>query len=368
VLSTSTFDLLGWTMVSWLVARAVRTGEARFWPLAGIAAGLALLNKPLIAVLLVALLAGLLVVGPRSLLRRPWLWAGVVVAIAAWSPWLIWQAIHGWPQLDVSSSIASGGSGSSQPRWALIPFQFLLVSPVLSPIWIAGLAALVRRPSLRTFRFFAVAWLFLVLIFLAVGGKPYYLAGLFPVLLAAGAIEVDAWLRRGSARVRGTVLGAAIVVSGLVSGVLALPVLPVRDTGVVLAANGDVGETIGWPRLVREVASVARRARGRPVIFTSNSGEAGAIDRFGPTLGLTDAYSGHNGFALWGPPPDQAGPVVVVGLRAHEVARFFARCRLVRRVDNGAGVQNDEQGAPVYLCSGTRHPWSEIWPELRHLD
>ena len=280
----------------------------------------------------------------------------------------MWQGIHGWPQLDVSSSIASGGSGSSQPRWALLPFQFLLVSPVLSPIWIAGLVALFRRPSLRAFRFFAIGWLCLVLIFLVTGGKPYYLAGLFPVLLAAGALEVDAWLQRGSARARGAVLGTAIVLSGIVSIVLALPVLPVRDTGVVLAANSDVGETIGWPLLAREVALVARRAHGRPVIFTSNYGEAGAIDRFGPKLGLPRAYSGHNGFASWGPPANRPGPVVVIGLGADEIARSFAGCRLVLHVDNGVGVDNDERGAPIYLCSGTRHPWSQIWGKLRHLD
>jgi hypothetical protein len=34
----------------------------------------------------------------------------------------------------------------------------------------------------------------LVLVFTVTGGKPDYLAGLFPVLLAAGSIDVDAWL------------------------------------------------------------------------------------------------------------------------------------------------------------------------------
>ena len=368
VLSTSTFDLLAWTVVTWLVARAVRTGEARIWPVAGIVAGLALLNKPLIAFLLVGLLAGLVIAGPRNVLKQRGLWAGAALALLLWAPWLVWQGMHGWPQLDVASSIASGGSGSSQSRWALLPFQFLLVSPVLSPIWVAGLASLLRRPALRAFRFFAIGWVCLVVIFLVTGGKPYYLAGLFPVLLAAGALEADAWLRRGAARVRRAVLGAAIALSAVVSIVLALPVLPVRDAGVVLAANGDVGETIGWPLLARQVALVARRAHGRPVIFASNYGEAGAIDRFGPKLGLPRAYSGHNGFAAWGPPPDQRGPVVVVGLGAPAIVRSFTGCRLVLRVDNSAGVNNDERGAPVSLCRGTRRPWSQIWGGLRHLD
>jgi 4-amino-4-deoxy-L-arabinose transferase-like glycosyltransferase len=369
LLSTSTFDLLAWTVATWLVARAVRTGQVWIWPAVGAIAGLALLNKPLIAFLFVALAAGILVAGPRDVLGRRWFWLGFGIAIALWSPWLVWQAGDGWPQLTVSSSIASGGSGSSQPRWALLPFQFLLISPVLSPVWVTGVVALLRRPSMYRFRFFAIAWFCLALIFFISGGKPYYLAGLFPVLLAAGAIEVDAWLERGSARTRKAGLGAALIVSGAVSVVLALPVLPARDTGVVLAANGDVGETIGWPELVRSVARVYHRAHGRrAVIFTSNYGEAGAIDRFGPTYRLPGAYSGHNGFGYWGPPPNRAGPVVTVGLGPEALARTFTRCRLAARVSNAAGAGNDEQGVAIDRCSGTRRPWSQIWKGLRHLD
>jgi hypothetical protein len=366
LLSTSTFDLLAWALVTWLVARVLRTGDQRLWVLAGIVAGLALLNKPLIAFLIAALAVGVVVAGPRELLRSGWLWGGLVLAAVVWSPWLIWQARHGWPQLDVSSSIAAGGSASSQPRWALLPFQLLLVSPVLAPVWIAGLVALLRRPGLRPFRLFAVAWVVLAVAFLAAGGKPYYLAGMFPVLLAAGAIETDAWLGRGSTRRRATLLWSMVGLSGLVSALIALPVLPARDAGPVIAVNGDVGETIGWPELTRSVADVYRHAGRGAVIFTSNYGEAGAIDRYGPALGLPGAYSGHNGFADWGPPARRAGPVVTVGLDASQL-RSFRGCRLAARVDNSAGIDDDERGEAIEWCAGPRRPWAQIWPGLRRL-
>jgi 4-amino-4-deoxy-L-arabinose transferase-like glycosyltransferase len=366
LLSTTTFDLMAWTIVIWLVARVIRTGDERLWPIAGLVAGLALLNKPLIAFLLLALAVGVATAGPRQLLRSPWLWGGVALALLLWSPWVIWQADHGWPQLDVSSSIASGGSGSSQPRWALLPFQLLLVSPVLAPIWIAGLVALARRPDLREFRCFAVAWLFLVVVFLATGGKPYYLAGMFPVLLAAGAIQTDAWLDRGGAG-RRNLLWTGIALSGVVSAFIALPLLPAKNSGPAVAMNGDVGETIGWPDLTRTVAAVYRQAGPGAVIFTSNYGEAGAIDRYGPALGLPHAYSGHNAFGYWGAPPDRPGPVVTVGLGATGL-RHFRGCRLAARIGNSAGVDNDEHGEPVDACAGTNGPWSRIWHDLRHLN
>lgn len=367
LLSTTTFDLLAWSALTWTIVRIIRTGEQRLWIAAGAVAGIALLNKPLIAFYLVSLGLGLALVGPRRLLRSRWPWVGLALALVCWAPWLVWQGEHGWPQLKVSSSIANGGSASSQPRWALLPFQFLLVSPVLAPVWLAGLASLARDPRLRQFRLFAVAWLVLVAIFLATAGKPYYLAGTFPVLLGAGAPAVDGWLARGAQRKRRVLLVGAIVLSAMVSAVIALPILPEERVAPVVAVNGDVGETIGWPELVHGVADAYRSTGTAAVIFTANYGEAGAIDRFGPALGLPSAYSGHNGFAEWGPPPNRSAPVVVIGLTDVELARSFRGCAPASRVSNPAGVHNEEQGEPIDVCEGTRGSWSEIWPALRHL-
>ena len=48
--------------------------------------------------------------------------------------------------------------------------------------------------------------------------------------------------------------------------------------------------------------------------------------------------------------------------------RFFRDCRQVATVDNGLGLDNDEQGDTVLLCSGTTLPWQQLWPSLRHYD
>src|SRR3954454_24026964 len=84
LLSTSTFDLLAWAVVAWLAVRVIRTGDQWLWVPAGAVAGLALLNKPLIAFLLAALAVGLVVAGPRQLLRSKWLWVGAVLAGLMW--------------------------------------------------------------------------------------------------------------------------------------------------------------------------------------------------------------------------------------------------------------------------------------------
>jgi 4-amino-4-deoxy-L-arabinose transferase-like glycosyltransferase len=366
LLSTSTFDLLAWTAITWLVVRAVRGREDRFWLAAGVVLGVGLLNKPLPAFLAVGLLAGATVAGPRKLLRNPYVWVGGAIAVALFSPWVIWQANHGWPQLDVARSIAAGHSGSSEPWWAILPFQFLLVSPLLAPVWIAGLVRLLRDREVRNLRFLAWAWVILAVVFMAAGGKPYYIAGLMPALLAAGSATVDGWLDRGRRGARRALLAVAFALSAAIAALISLPIVPAKDAG---QAVYDVRETIGWPAFARTVAGVYRKlpARRGAIIFTSNYGEAGAIDRFGPALGLPQAYSGHNAFGEWGPPPKGSAPVIAIGLGAAETAADFLDCQQAAQIDNGLGIDNDEQGTGVYVCASPRRPWSAEWPSLKHL-
>jgi hypothetical protein len=206
-------------------------------------------------------------------------------------------------------------------------------------------------------------------VFMATGGKPYYLAGLLPALLGAGAVSVDRWLERGRRSWRLAAVASALALSAVIDVAISLPVLPARDADPVIAMNEDVGETIGWPEFARTVANVYGELPDRAgvVILTRNYGEAGAIDRFGPDLGLPSAYSGHNAYADWGPPPDGAAPVIAVGLDGDERAEHLRDCRRAAEIDNGVDIDNDEQGAGVYICAGPADSWSTEWPSLRHL-
>jgi hypothetical protein len=137
----------------------------------------------------------------------------------------------------------------------------------------------------------------------------------------------------------------------------------------VVAVNEDVGETIGWPEFAQTVARVYRGLPDpkRAAILAGNYGEAGAIDRYGPALGLPRAYSGHNAYGDWGPPPDGSAPVVVVGFGARGLGADLRGCRLAARIENDAGIENDEEGNAVFVCSGPRERWTREWARLRHL-
>jgi 4-amino-4-deoxy-L-arabinose transferase-like glycosyltransferase len=369
IVSTTTYDVLFSAIVCWLLARSVRTRENWLLLPAGLALGLGLLNKSLIGVFAAALLVGVLIAGPRRWMRSGWLGIAAVVAAVCAAPYLVWQALNGWPELDMIGSISGGDAQGG--RLGFIPFQLLLVSPVLVPVWVAGLVRLLRPGPGRPFRFLGIAYLVLAAVYLLAGGKAYYLAGMYPPLLAAGAIATDGWLRDVRARAR--LLTAALALSLVVGAVVGLAVLPARALGPVLAVNPDAGEQVAWPRYVDQIAAVWNRLpssqRSTGLVLTANYGEAGAIDRYGAARGLPPAYSGHNGFAEWAVPIGQAGPVVLVGYSDDTVrGRLFGACQRQATLDNGLGLDTQEQGVPVWVCGQPPRPWSETWDDVRHLD
>jgi 4-amino-4-deoxy-L-arabinose transferase-like glycosyltransferase len=374
-LTTTTYDVCATAIVSLLIARLLRTGDLRLWMVAGLVLGIALLNKSLIGVVIAVVLMAYAVAGPRDALQSRWLIAGAGLAILGALPYGLWQLAHGLPQEQLAASIAS--SGAEGGRAGFIPFQLVLIGPLLAPVWICGLVALLRNPDLRRLRPFALAYLVLIPLFIITGGKAYYMTGLYPILLAAGAVVIERRLDRrhgAGRRVRGAALIAAVALSAAASAVIGLCILPERDLqgSVVMALNPDTGETVGWPRFTATVAGVYRTlsgaARRRTAIFTQNYGEAGAIAELGPRVGLPYPYSGHNGWWLWGPPPDTDRIALLVGFDRAQVQASFTGCRLRARINDGVGLNNNEQGEPLWLCSGERRPWSQLWPSLRHYD
>jgi 4-amino-4-deoxy-L-arabinose transferase-like glycosyltransferase len=369
-LNTTTLDLLAWVLILLLVVVILRGGDERLWLAVGLVAGVGLLDDDLVAFLVAALLGGIAIAGPRRTFRSSWLWAGGIIAAGMWAPYLVWQARHGWPELTVSRGIANGASGSSTPRWLFVPEQLVIVSVFLAPVWIAGIVRLFRGWDLRFARSIGWAYLLLAGVFVIAGGKVYYLAGIYPVLLAAGAQPALSWTRRGRRRLRRVAMALALALAAFSSVVIALPITPIRDLHST-SFEYDIGETVAWPTYAREIASAWNRlpasVRANAAILTSNYGEAGAVDRYGPALGLPAAYSGHMGFWYWGPPPASTTSVLGVGFNPGYLERFFARVRLLSRLDNHLQVNNDEQHAPLWLASGLREPWTHVWPRFKDL-
>ena len=133
-----------------------------------------------------ALWAGVaaLVLGPREVFRRPALWAGAGIALLAMLPYVLWQARHGWPQLEMREVVAA------ENWWgpAYVPVALLCAGIAGAGLLCLGTWALLRSPELRF-----LGWTFLgvTAAFVVGNGRPYYVAGFFGLLFAAGAVQLQ---------------------------------------------------------------------------------------------------------------------------------------------------------------------------------
>jgi 4-amino-4-deoxy-L-arabinose transferase-like glycosyltransferase len=368
------FDILAWAALALVVARIGRTGDVRWWLAGGLVLGLGLANKHSVGLFAVALVIGIFLAGGRRLVLNRWFAAGAAIAVAFTIPDIWWQAQHQWATIGMTHALAQENGGLGNIVGFVIG-QLIMSAVAMVAVWVAGLRFLWRsgRPLWR-----ALVWAYAILfVFFAVttGGKIYYLAGAYIFLLAGGAVAIDARLAAAARGLRRLLLATAVSVAIAVP--LVLPVLPAGDIGWTQKVNPVLAESVGWPQLVSTVRtawfSLPAGQRADAVIFTSNYGEASAINVLG--TGLPQAVSGHNTYWWWGPGNPRATTVLAVmpgpadgGGYAAFLGQFFTSVRAVATLSNPYGLHNQEWGGQVYLCTGPRQPWGQIWPQLRHYD
>ena len=370
------FDYLCWVLTAYLLIRLLRTENPRLWLAIGATVGLGMLSKYSMLFFVMAMLAGLLLTDARRYLGSRWLWLGVAVSLVIFLPNLLWQVRHGFISLDFLREIHSRDVRIGRAK-DFLPNQLYVAANVFTvPLWLAGLYFYFRKPEGKKFR--VIGWMFVAVlaIFVIAKGRDYYAAPAYPMLLAAGAVVEEKWLRSlATTRSRLVRVGtfAALIIGGIIAVPLTLPLAPInsRCWQVANKINGDFREEVGWPELVGEVArirdSLPADERTSTGILATNYGEAGAIDLYGPQYGLPRAISGINSFWAYGygdPPPKS---LIVIGLARQYRDKHFASCELAGRVTNPYGILNEETEHPeIYVCRHLRRSWPDFWHDFRY--
>jgi 4-amino-4-deoxy-L-arabinose transferase-like glycosyltransferase len=365
--TTTEPDLLAWAVILWLLVKLLAGGDRRLWLVVGVTAGIGLENKDTLLFLSAGLAVGLVLTQCWDVVRSPWAWAAIAIALVAWLPNLVWEAMNGWPQFTMAQAISQYAGDN---RGQIVPLLWLFTGPFLFPVTAAGLIWVLRSKPAAPWRPIGIAALVGLLLVVVSGGKAYYAIGSVPVFMAGGAILLDRWLARGRKRVRAASFATAAVSSGALIALLTLPILPLATyaKSTLPATVQDVANTVGWPQYVATVegvvAALPADERAHAVILTNDYSEASPLILLG--TGLPPVYSGHNSYWSWGPPPPDRTIVIHVGdWRPADPNQFFLGCHEVAHIDNGLGIPNGEQGTAVTVCTGLRAPWATIWPDLR---
>ena len=376
-LSYTSFDYLWWVLVAYFVIRLLKSDDPRWWVAIGAAIGLGMMTKYTMGFLVSGVVGGVLLTPARRYLRSPWLWCGAAVAVLAMLPNMVWQIQHHFVSFEFLKSIHARDIRWGRTNDFLLDQFWKCANVATVPLWCAGLWYLFAVPDGKRYRL--LGWMYVVplLAYIVAEGRDYYLAPAYPMLLAAGAVWGEQWVRSLSTRSALTVrriTWRVLAVAGLADAAVTLPVAPLNSAWWRVAdrINGNFNYEIGWPDLVETVAKIREslpvQEQARLGILAGDDGEAGAVNLYGPAYGLPRAISGMNSNWLrgYGDPPPQT--VIAVGMDHDFLDRNFDSCELVGRLTNRYGVENSAINgyADVFVCRHLRQPWPDFWEHFRY--
>jgi hypothetical protein len=371
-----------------------QNGTTPHWLLLGVAVGMGLFTKFSIAFFAAGALAGILATPLRGALLTPAPWVAAALALVLGSPSVVGQVRLGWPVAGQMADLRA----SQLARVGLLDFvvgQLLLGPAVL--LAALGLATLLLAPrrlrapaTLARGRAAGIAAFVAIGLLLVLHGKAYYAGPVYPLLWAAGAVAIAGWRRwprTGWLGARARLVGAATLIGayGVATLPFGLPVLPPAamaryaaatgvgtetNTGSRLALPQDYADMLGWPELAAAVSTVwntlSDTQRADAALLASNYGQAGALELYGPRLGLPPVVSPAGSWWFSAPATAWATPILTVG-----VPRRFADAplRAVRplatvRHDRTRWLVAEEQNVPIVLCEQPRRTLRELWPTL----
>jgi 4-amino-4-deoxy-L-arabinose transferase-like glycosyltransferase len=271
------------------LAKLYATGRGTWWLAIGVAFGVGMLSKYTTIFFAVSILVWLLLVKEqRKWLFTPWPWIAGMIALAVFSPTLIWNAEHHW------ASVLYQYNRLVVHEWSLRYFgeffvtQAGLVTPPVFILGCMGLAASLRgEGGSYSARVLINAMIWPIIVYFAWHTFHGRVEGNWPepvhvafVIAAAVAVEKIKWtgawagLEKWSQRLA-VPLGLIIAACLYVQAVFGLvPLGPADPTARALGA--------GWKELAPKMDAV-RTQLGAPVVLTMNYGLTGWLAFYLPS-------------------------------------------------------------------------------------
>lgn len=314
-------EIFCWTAISWSLIRYEQSKQIQWLYAFGIACGLGMLSKYTTAFFLCGLLGGLVLTWKKTLLTQKHFYVAGLIGLCMFLPNLWWQFSHNFPIIHHMKELRETQLVyMDAPGFVIGQFMMNLV---VAFIWIAGLLGLLFSEKLKPFRWIGIGFFIAIGLLIAGSAKDYYALGLYPILFAFGAVQIDGFLRK-----RSMVLKIAFIAIPVVPGSFILPLgLPTftpeklanyyEKTGFREALGftwedqqnhplpQDFADMIGW----RETAIMAAKnykklpdsVKNETIIFCRGYFTAGALNFYGKALGLPTAYSDNGSYLLWLP-------------------------------------------------------------------
>jgi 4-amino-4-deoxy-L-arabinose transferase-like glycosyltransferase len=385
LLGTNCLEPNLWMGCAYFAILAIKRNDPRNWLWFGVVAGVGMEEKYSITVFVFGIIVGLLLTEQRRVFLNKWIWLGGLAAFLIFLPNLLWNVHYHWPFVQLMQGVKAEGRDVVLPPLQYFLQQTLLVHPLTAPIWIAGLIAFFLASRLKPYRVLGWSYLVSYAVFFILHGKNYYLAPIYPMLLAAGAIVIETAVSRPRLTWMKPAMVALLLGGGAYLAPVVVPVLspdrfiaymehlpfklPIMEHSHARAILPQwYADQFGWEEIVAETAQafnqVAPAERADCGIFAQDYGQAGAIDFLGRRYGLPRALSGHQTWFLWGPRGYSGNCMIVLDDSKEVLEKYWAQVEYVgTSADNPYALEKE---ISVFICKRSKFgSLTALWPQLK---
>jgi hypothetical protein len=380
-------ELFFWTLAIFLVIKYINTDLDKYLLIFGVVAGIALLNKYLIGLLFLIMLMIIPFTPHRKILGKKMFWVGLAAGAIIFLPNIIWQITHGMPVFRHMSELAS-------TQLTHVDRTSFLVEQITSPgaasiLTVAGIIYLLVNRSAARYRFLGLAVIGVILSLMLLHGKSYYTQGVFPFLIAAGAVSYESIFIKWYTR---TVLPLVLVILTIMILPFGLPVFKTEGLkkyfdhlesayGVDLGRTfedatkhslpQDYADMLGWEELTALTNKAYRMIEDKSssFIYAENYGQAGAITVIGKKYNLPEAVSFSESFVYWFPrqfKTEIKSGIYINHELGEDVGKIFSKITEIGKISD---PDAREFGATVYLLQDPVISFNQFWNErTRSLD
>jgi hypothetical protein len=372
-------DLLMWTLILYFIVKYVNTEERKYLVILGTIIGFTLLNKYLAGILLFSLLIIVPFTKYRIVFRERYFWYGVLAGFLVFLPNFIWQILNGLPVINHLTELNETQLVNVDGKSFLL--EQLLIPGAASFLTVAGIIYLLSIKRAREYRFLGFVTISVIFTLLLLHGKSYYTQGVFPFLIAAGAVAWGIILHRKWTKI---VFAVIIILISIPFFPIGIPVFGQEGLVKYFAKIGDrygmdfvcrfednsihslpqdYADMLGWEELA-EIADEGWKMipdKNSAFIYCENYGQAGAVTVIGKKYGLPEAVCFSESFRYWIPEefdPDIRSALYINDELGDDVREIF---RDIRKIGSISNRNAREYGTTVWLLSNPAGSFNYFW-------
>jgi hypothetical protein len=377
-------EIFFWTMMAYSLIRHIQSKKAYWLYLFGLSLGLGMMSKYSVAFFAVSILAGLMMTKERTVFANRHFYYATLLAFIIFLPNLIWQYDHHFPVVYHMKELQKNQLQYISPVSFLID-QLTMILPCFF-IWIRGLVYVGFSKTARPYRFVGWSYLFVIALLLIGRGKNYYSLGIYPILFAFGAYQLEKLTTQRHKILRFAIL-AIIAFLGYLFVPLMLPLYEpatlakfyekrnMEKTGLLKWEDlnnhplpQDFADMLSWQEMTAKVAkayhTLDSNEKRHTIIFCDNYGQAGAVNYYRGKYDLPEAYSDNASFLYWIPDSLQFENLVLVTDDKNEMQHPFIKDFLYAQLEDSiTNIYAREKGSLIIILKGGNEAFKKMFLE-----